>query len=66
MADDEAKAQRERARSLREEIGRLAAGRPKRRPPRSPHEFVEERMAEEAPKPEDEGVERDDESSHER
>lgn len=46
--NDEAKARDERARKLREEVERMAAGKPAPRPPRSPHEFVEEQMKEKA------------------
>ncbi len=42
MTDDE-KASAERARRLREEIGRRAGDKPPG-PPRTPHDFVEERM----------------------
>jgi hypothetical protein len=48
MDEDDEAARAERARKLRSEIDELAKGGPKRRPPRSPSEFIEEQMRERA------------------
>lgn len=53
------KARAERARRLREEIGRLGERKPRPSPPRTPREFVEERMRELAADPKDDEEESD-------
>jgi hypothetical protein len=56
MEDDE-HARQERARRLREEIEIRKTGREPPGPPRSPNEFVERRMREEAEDEDDPGAE---------
>jgi hypothetical protein len=56
-ADEDEQARAERARKLREEIDELAKGGPRRRPPRSPSEFIEEQMRERERPADDDGTE---------
>ena len=53
MADEGKAAREERAKGLREEIDRLAGGRPPGRPPQNPREFIDEQMSERASTDED-------------
>lgn len=46
MDEDDEEARAERARRLRADIDELAKGGPRRRPPRSPSEFIDEKMRE--------------------